>query len=211
MWQLERLAQRRAANTQLEQVLSEAPLAITADYMPTNLSPLKDRLVFVRGEYDFAYQGIIKLQNWQGRAGVYVIAPLVLEDGETAVLINRGWIPDDAINQLANWNKPGQVTVNGYVSLSQVLDRSSNTTPTAELAWFRVDIDQIQAQLPYKLLPFYVTEWTEEEEIGELPVHLSREIDLSDGPHLSYAIQWFIFSLMLGVGYLVFVRRSFDE
>ena len=37
---------------------------------------------------------------------------------------------------------------------------------------------------------------------------MAKEIDLSEGPHLSYAMQWFIFSLGLGIGYVVFVRRS---
>ena len=213
IWQLDRLAQRRAVNVQLEQVLHEPPLLITADYMPTDLPSLQDRLVIAQGEYDFAYQGIIKLQRWQGRAGVHVVAPLVLADGKTAILINRGWIPDDVIGQLADWNEPGQVTINGYVSLSQTLNRDRNNTAAsaAELAWFRVDIDQIQAQLPYTLLPFYVIEWIEGEETADLPVPLPREIDLSEGSHLGYAIQWFTFSLMLGVGYLFLVRRSLDE
>ena len=213
IWQLDRLAQRRAVNVQLEQVLHEPPLLITADYMPTDLPSLQDRLVIAQGEYDFAYQGIIKLQRWQGRAGVHVVAPLVLADGKTAILINRGWIPDDVIGQLADWNEPGQVAINGYVSLSQSLNRDRNNTAAsaAELAWFRVDIDQIQAQLPYTLLPFYVIEWIEGEETADLPVPLPREIDLSEGSHLGYAIQWFTFSLMLGVGYLFLVRRSLDE
>ena len=212
VWQLDRLRERRVANAQLEQTLNEAPLEITADFTPTNLPSLKDRLVFAQGEYDFAYQGIIKLQNLRGQAGVYLVAPLVLGDGETAVLVNRGWIPEAATGQLSDWDKQGQVRVEGYVALSQTLSRASdNVAPADELAWFRVDIDQIQAQLPYELLPFYIVEWAEAEETADLPTHLPREIDLSEGSHLSYAIQWFSFMLMLGVGYLFFVRRSLYE
>ena len=212
IWQVDRLDQRRVANAQLARALNEPAFAIRADFIPTDLSALKDRLVFAEGEYDFAYQGIIKLQNYQGRAGVYAVAPLVLEDGETAVLVNRGWIPESAIGQPADWNESGQVTINGYVALSQTLSRARNgVAPSDELAWFRVDIEQIQAQLPYKLLPFYIVEWTDGQETADLPLPLPREIDLSEGPHLSYAIQWFIFTLILGGGYLLFVRRSLQH
>jgi surfeit locus 1 family protein len=41
-----------------------------------------------------------------------------------------------------------------------------------------------------------------------LPVEIAKEIDLSDGPHLSYAMQWFIFSLGLGAGCVLYVNRS---
>ena len=212
-WQLDRLEQRRAANAQLAAALREPPIELTADFSPTDPAQLKDRLVFAQGEYDFIYQGIIKLQNFRGQAGAYVVAPLVLADGETAVLVNRGWVPNAATTQLSELDEPGVVTVNGYVGLSQSLTRarSSNGPPSDELAWFRLDIEQIQAQLPYRLLPVYIVEWADGEETAELPVHLNREIDLSEGPHLSYAIQWFIFSLMLGVGYVFFVRRGINE
>ena len=33
-------------------------------------------------------------------------------------------------------------------------------------------------------------------------------VDLSEGPHLGYAIQWFLFATVLGVGYYFFVRRQ---
>jgi surfeit locus 1 family protein len=79
------------------------------------------------------------------------------------------------------------------------------------LAWFRLDIGQIQAQLPYRLLPVTIVEWSGEEETADLPISLERDIDLSEGPHLGYAIQWFAFTVMLGVGYVFFVRRKINE
>lgn len=212
IWQLDRLEERRTANAQLAAALNDPPFELTADFSPTDPAQYKDRLVYAEGHYDFAYQGIIKLQNFQGRSGVFVVAPFVLADGETAVLVNRGWVPDAFTEQLSELDEPGEQTVSGYVGLSQTLSRAaSDAPPTDELAWFRLDIAQIQKQLPYKLLPLYIVEWTDEEETADLPIQLDREIDLSEGPHLSYAIQWFTFSIMLGVGYLFFVRRKINE
>lgn len=216
IWQLDRLEERRVANVQLVQALESPPVELTADFTAPDLNTFKDRLVTAVGEYDFTYQGIIKLKNFQGRSGVYLVVPLVLADGETAVLVNRGWIPDAMVEsylaQIAQPETSETVTVAGYVALSEKLSRGGgNGSPSDDLAWFRIDVDQIQSQLPYRLLPFYVIEWAEGEEMAEPPLHLPREIDLSEGSHLSYAIQWFIFTLILGGGYLLFVRRSLHE
>ena len=211
-WQLDRLAEKRAANAQLQQALNQPPLELTADFPPEDLELLQDRLVFAQGHYDFAYQGIIKLQNFRGQAGVHVVAPLVLADGETAVLVNRGWVPDAFATQLAELDEPEARTVSGYMGLSETLSRATDNGPTTdELAWFRLDIAQIQKQLPYKLLPVYIIEWSDEAETADLPLQLDREIDLSEGPHLGYASQWFAFALMLGIGYVFFVRQKIDE
>jgi surfeit locus 1 family protein len=92
------------------------------------------------------------------------------------------------------------------------LSRAANIAPPETLEWFRLDIEQIQSQIPYQLLPIYIVEWTEDvgTNTADLPVPIEREIDLSEGSHLSYAIQWFIFSLILGIGYVIFVRRSLN-
>jgi cytochrome oxidase assembly protein ShyY1 len=34
---------------------------------------------------------------------------------------------------------------------------------------------------------------------------------LDDGPHLSYAVQWFIFSIAVVVGWVLAVRKSIDS
>ncbi len=208
-WQLDRLEQRRASNARLAAALESAPLDLTNQDLPQDLPPLKDREAVATGTFDFAYQGIIKLQNWQGRPGVHLIAPLVLEGGETAVLVNRGWVPEESSpDNWAAYNEPGPLTINGYIGLTQILSRQlSTTTVTDKLAWYRVDIAAIQAQIPYKLLPIYIKQNPDSENI-QLPFRTEREVDLSEGPHLGYAIQWFLFSAMLGVMYSALVFKD---
>jgi surfeit locus 1 family protein len=85
-----------------------------------------------------------------------------------------------------------------------------------------VDIQAIQAQMPYELLPVYVLESaTEDVQFlsegmqsapddgdSDLPYRPEPEFDLSNGPHLGYAIQWFIFALILGIVYVSYVRKK---
>lgn len=218
IWQLDRLAQRRAANAQLLAALESAPIDLNAaigDYatlVPDAVSgDLANRDVTMTGAYDFANQRILKLQNWEGRAGVHLITPLVLDGSDVAVLVDRGWIPDaeyEAGNLFSAADVPQTVT--GYVALTETISRRTAeavvpATPGDEI--FRVDIAALGAELPYRLAPFYVKENPPADNM-QLPIRIAKEVDLSEGPHLSYAMQWFIFSLGLGIGYVVFVRRS---
>ena len=76
-------------------------------------------------------------------------------------------------------------------------------------SWYRVDTARIQPQVPYPLLPLFVQQ-TSGFVDGAMPA-ADVQIDLSDGPHLSYAIQWFAFATILLVGYAAYVRSRGAE
>lgn len=212
VWQMDRLQERRAANALLEQALAAPPLPLTAVSLPANPQSLENHNVLVSGRYDFDNQVALIVQNWNGQAGIHLIAPLVAADGQTAVLIDRGWIPDSQADPSAwtQYDQPGPITISGYVALSQTISRLGEKAipDTAQQQWYRVDVAAIQAQMPYTLLPVYVIESPPENGDTGLPYHTAREVDLSEGPHLSYAIQWIFFALLLGGGYLIYVNKS---
>jgi surfeit locus 1 family protein len=217
-WQLDRLSQRRAANAQLLAALESSPIDLNneisayADVAAADVAPdLANRDVLMTGSFDFANQRILKLQNWQGQPGVHLITPFLLDGSEVAVLVDRGWIPD-AEYQAGNTfdESSGSPTVDGYIALTETISRRTAdavvpVSPGAEL--FRVDIAAVQEEMPYALAPFFVKQAPLDGVPVSLPVRIPKEVDLSEGPHLSYAIQWFIFSLGLGIGYLFYVNR----
>jgi surfeit locus 1 family protein len=208
IWQLDRLQQRKDRNaTYLEQI-SVAPLVLKAEDIVAAPVLLKDRLAVAQGSYDFSEQIVIVQQNWQGRPGAHLVTPLVLEDGQTAVLVNRGWIPStDMSSDLAQFNEPDERPVEGSIQLSQELSGGRETIVSGpQQEWYRIDIGAIQEQMPYELFPFYLLATPPEGYQEQLPYRIAPEIDLSDGPHLGYAIQWFLFASILGLGYLFFVR-----
>jgi surfeit locus 1 family protein len=101
-------------------------------------------------------------------------------------------------------------TVEGYVALSQTLLRQPDTAsaprgPQREI--FRVNVNAIAPELPYELLPFYVVESPSAEGDATLPYNEPHQVDLSEGPHLGYAIQWFLFALILVGGYIAYVNH----
>jgi surfeit locus 1 family protein len=213
IWQLDRLEQRRARNVELRQALEATPLDLAAYQMPASTDELKNRDVVVRGKFDYSQQVYLKLQSWNGRPGGHLVTPLVIEGGETAVLVDRGWIPDSdaAVENWSKYKESSIATINGYIGLTQTLDApeaGGNQPAMPQLEWYRIDVEAIAAQMSYPLLPFYVVQRPLPNGNTEPPFRSEREIDLSEGPHLGYAIQWFIFALMLGGAYMVYVNKS---
>jgi surfeit locus 1 family protein len=215
IWQLDRLEQRKAHNAQIIQQLGLPPLPLTVETLPDDLSTMKYRRASASGEFDFSHQVVLLYQNWMNTPGVHLITPLVLEDGSRAVLVDRGWIPNDqaAPENWSQFDNPGPAHVNGFVQLSQVVPSHSRKT-TQEIAtgpqseWYRVDIEAIQDQMPYQLLPVYILQSPPETEDTLLPYQVEPEFDLSNGSHLSYAIQWFSFAAILGIIYLRYVGKK---
>jgi surfeit locus 1 family protein len=212
VWQLDRLAQRRAGNAVLIEQLTSSPFSLNSDQLPADLADLRDRPAVARGRFDFEQQLVLTQQSWGGFPGVHLITPLLLDGSDGAVLVDRGWIPAEeaAAGELERYNEAKIQIVNGAFQLSQTLSGGRETvTDGPQQEWYRVEIEAIQRQLPYELLPIYMLQSPGSEE-QELPYKIEPEIDLSEGPHLGYAIQWFIFAtiLVFGYGYYVITRSG---
>jgi surfeit locus 1 family protein len=216
VWQFDRLAERRAENAVLTAVLASEPLSLTDEPLPADVTEWKDRQVVVAGEFDLDNQVVLLVQSWQGQAGVHLNTPFVLAGGHTAVLVDRGWVPQTDVDNdnLALYDETGPVMLVGVVALSQKLSRYGDASAEAEgvqTAVYRIDVPRLQAQLPYDLLPFYVVQAPPPGGNSHPPLRELPEVDLSEGPHLSYALQWILFTLILGGGYLIFVWRSLNQ
>lgn len=212
IWQLDRLEERREINMLIADVLNNEPLRLPDAVPPNDPDLLRDRDAIASGTYDFENQRLLILQTWGGRNGVNLITPLVLDGGETAVLIDRGWVPDaeaDLQTIAEKYNTPSAETVTGYVALTETLTRQSGggTAVRPENEIYRVDVAAIGAELPYELLDFYVVQAPLENDLDAFPYRKTKVVDLSEGSHLSYAIQWFLFALVLIVLYPIFIRR----
>lgn len=217
VWQLERLEQRRAANTVIQAQLAAPPLDLNREPPPDTASAARYRQVTAVGSYDIARQVFVVQQRYNERLGQYVITPLQIAGSDQVILVNRGWIPgsDDGLAAWPDFPVTGTVTVTGYIRATETLPDRLQTVPLTSSApqeeWFRVDVAGIAAQLPYPLLPFYIQQTPETATPPAndiLPYRIPLEIDLSDGSHLGYAVQWFIFSLTLGLGYIYYIHKQ---
>ncbi len=218
-WQLDRLAQRRALNARVTAQINAPVLDLNNNLPIDQLSSMEYRSVTVVGVYDSSQEVILRNQVYGDQPGYAVITPLKIQGSDYSVLVERGWIPlDQATPALrAKYAEPGVVTVKGIIRLSQTQPTFAGASdPTLAPgqthldAWDMVNVARIQQQVSLKLLPVYIQDapdpaWT------ALPYRSVIMPDLSDGPHLSYAIQWFLFAAMLGIGYPFLVRRSLKK
>ena len=98
----------------------------------------------------------------------------------------------------------GPVTVEGYLQRSFGPPRVSGDERTTVA---HLDLDWFDEEVPGEAYPVSVRLVDQEPaQSGTLPVLLDPP-DLGEGPHLSYAVQWFIFSTIAIVGYPTILRR----
>ena len=213
VWQLNRHEWRKELNAEQAARLAQPPTLINdlADY--SALLNMVDQQVTVRGQFDYSEQIVLKNQNNEVVGpGVHLVAPFVLDGDEHAILVDRGWLStsewqagdygqyDEALTELA-----------GVVTLYQKPGRNAEVgVDSAELAQtelFRIVQEQMQARSEHDLLPVVFRQTGDESNLTDRPWRESWEVELSAGNHLSYAVQWFSFALIFGIGYLFWLDR----
>lgn len=214
-WQLDRLAQRRAYNARVQAMVAAPPLTIEGPQsLPDDPNLWQFRHAVAEGEYDFAHQVAVRNRFWQGHVGFHLLTPLRLKGSEAAILVDRGWIPPE-MSDPADWrafDEPGLVRVQGYLQKSEVSPGGSDRPArSGSRLVYWADVEAIGEGLPYPLLPAILVQEPAEGELpqeGEYPIREPLQLELSEGPHLGYAIQWFFFSALLPLGYLYWLTRD---
>jgi surfeit locus 1 family protein len=75
--------------------------------------------------------------------------------------------------------------------------------------WKYINLEKLSEQIPYEIESIYIEKMAKENEL--YPVPAFKDIEITQGPHLGYAIQWFFFAALLGGGYPVFIRKTLGE
>ena len=213
IWQLDRLEQRRAFNAQFESARAQPALDLNQE-QPEDIIEMEWRAVEVTGEYDFENQIALRNQYYGDQYGYHLLTPLRFTG--TTVLVDRGWIPAEGNSAPADWRKydeAGTVTVSGQIRLGQAKPRFGGVAdPLPEDGarleiWNNADLTRIASQMPYPVLPVYIQPEQDANDT-EPPIPFQPEIELTEGPHFGYALQWFTFATILFVGYPFFLRKQ---
>jgi cytochrome oxidase assembly protein ShyY1 len=210
-WQLHRLDDRRHANAILTANTATAPVPVEQVMTPgADPSAVGDdqtwRQVSATGHYDLAGEVLVRKRPLEGRNGFWVATPFVTTTG-TVLVVNRGWI--EAVGGATSGVQApappaGQMTVIGRVRASETAPASQpGDLPTGQVT----DLDVRLVAGTAASYPGYVDLVSSEppQAAGLTPLPLP---DLSEGPHLSYALQWILFALVAVGGFVVLVRRE---
>lgn len=205
LWQLDRLEERRAQNEVVEARTSSEPL-------PVEAGPLRDDLEFrpavVTGEVVEPDVARIANRSQGGVAGEYVVAIVELGDG-SLLAVNRGFVPVNAEVELIDL-PTGTVELSGWLRNSVEPEGWFAVADTGE---GRIMPRLNTAALSDRLDRPVVAAWlqlaapdNDSATTAQFPDPVPLP-ELSEGPHLSYAGQWFIFAVLGTVFYLATVRR----
>jgi surfeit locus 1 family protein len=209
-WQIARLHQREQHNALVisRERLAPAPLvSLTSPSPPASAGSLIYRRVSVRGVYDLDAEVVLFGRALDDTNGNDLLTPLRMGDGQV-VVVDRGWVPAELDRLPVRQASPpaGSVTVTGVLFPPEAHGSGSPQTRVPGLS--KIDLGKIGGQLGHSVLPVYI--WLQRQEPAQ-PGSLPRFVPLpplSNGPHFSYAVQWFLFALVGIVGYPIVLRRE---
>jgi surfeit locus 1 family protein len=205
IWQLQRLAERKQLNTELRSRAATRP--VTLAELPKDTAAAHFRRVAISGTYDYDHEFTLINRSRNGSPGVNIITPLKSAAG-TAVLVNRGWVyaPDGMTVDLARWREPSTMEGDGYVEFFRkgIGAAKSSSHPRA-YRW--VDSTTISQAVPYASRPYLVVLIDSTHKGENVPPRVDVP-PLDEGPHKSYAIQWFSFAAISIFGTIFYLRRK---
>lgn len=208
-WQFARRAQARAEIDRIDANYS-APARPVAEVLPQrdvyDDDANKWQTVSVTGEYLDEVMLVRNRPNAQS-VGFNMLAMLRSDAGEVLV-VDRGWIPAGSTPDTPGVILPppeGTVTVTARLKGSEPMisgrERSGNTVATINLPQLEQIVDEPLYTGAYGLLE---TE-SVPAEAGALPAKPERD----EGPHLSYALQWYVFIVMAWIGLAYAARQEY--
>ncbi|MFE0058132.1 SURF1 family protein, partial [Streptomyces sp. NPDC059003] len=149
--------------------------------------------------------------NADDEVGFHVLTPFVLTDGKV-LLVNRGWIPANG-PQTAFPKIPapprGEVTVTGRLMADETSAQSGikNVRGLPDRQIMLISSGQQAHALGKRVLGGYV-EQTAPDQPGGSPQLLAEPDHSGIGPHMAYAVQWWLFAAGVPIGWVVLVRRE---
>lgn len=209
-WQWNRYEGRKSSN-EVQAANMALPTQGAEQVMPPG-SEITDanrwRTVTATGTYLPAAEVLVRKRPMQNSNGFWVVTPLVTANREVLV-VNRGWIRADADAKSTPTVPPpptGTVTVEGRIEPSSPSQgpRPSDL-PAGQVS--TLDVQSIGTLAGATVLPGYIDLIASEppQAAGLTPIPAP---EISEGPHLSYSMQWIAFAVMFVVGLVLLLRRE---
>lgn len=203
IWQLARLKQRRAFNETVTSRLAAAPADVTT--LPADTSLGHYRRVTGAGRMLYDREVVYAGRSHEGSPGVDFLTPMKIAGHDTVVMVNRGWAYsfDAASIDNARWKEKDSLVVSGFAETFPGKERQ-----VTERRVHVLDRAAIQSLVGLPVAPYVIVETSDSSAHADsVPVRMTFPA-LDEGPHKSYAIQWFSFAVIAVVGGVALSRRS---
>jgi cytochrome oxidase assembly protein ShyY1 len=210
-WQLARRAEAQAEIQRVDNNWSAEPVPLD-EALPTLDSfdeSQKWLPVVMEGEYLQEDELLVRTRPRAGMPGFEVLTPLQLADG-TVFIVNRGWLPtgsaQDAPDVVPSAPE-GTVTVVARLKAGEpsLAGRSSSGNQISTIQLHEIS-DRLGTENYTGAYGLMISESPEATDPRPLAVIKPPR---DEGPHLSYAFQWYVFAIMAFIGLAWAARQEF--
>jgi len=209
-WQFARRAEAQAEIAKVEANYDREPVPFAEELAAVDAWDEQQEWtpVVVEGEYLVDDEMLVRNRPRAGRVGYEVLTPLRLADG-TIFIVNRGWIPSAGLNRASEVPAAptGEVEVVARLKPTEP-QIAGRTDPEGTNQVATIRLEGIDERLgggvhtgAYGQLVSEDPEPAEQAQLAARPV-------LDEGPHLSYALQWFVFATLAFIGYGYLLRQE---
>ncbi|MFG2503710.1 SURF1 family protein [Streptomyces sp. NPDC048441] len=216
-WQLHRHEHRVAQNAEISKALDAKPVPAEQLTSPGHSVSKSERYrrVSAQGTYDTKHEVVVRRRtNSDEEIGFHVLTPFVLDDGKV-LLVNRGWIPANG-PQTAFPKIPappkGENTVTGRMMTDETSAESGikNLQGLPDRQIMLISSGQQAHSLGKEVLGGYI-ELTSPKPADGSPQVIGEPEHSDIGPHMAYAVQWWLFCAGVPIGWVVLVRREVKD
>lgn len=202
-WQYHRGIDRHSRNSIIEARIAKSPLELRK--VENNLSNYEWQTVSASGVFDSKKQILLRNRYNEGKYG-YEVLTLFTSDDSRQFWVDRGWVEAGATATTAPIVTPvpeSRVSIIGRLRLDSSLPRGSFFALPGKGQSL---VSELNAQSQLNTEKFYI-DLISGSEPELTPVVSAQLPELSDGPHMAYALQWIFFGGLVIYGRIL-IRRT---
>ncbi len=202
-WQYHRGVDRHARNSMIQNHISLP--AVTLDSVKNTPLAFEWQTVTSKGEFNPTEQILLRNRYNDGVYGFEVLTLFTTSKNEK-FWVDRGWVKAGSTATTAPSVTPtpqGSVTISGRLRLDSSLPRGSFFALPADGKGL---ISKLNAQSQLNTENFYI-DLLSGSESSLTPAVTAQLPELSDGPHMAYALQWLFFAGLVVYGRIL-IRRT---
>ena len=202
-WQYHRGVDRHARNAIIEKHIALAPVAL--DSVKDSPLAAEWKTVTTQGTFDSSQQILLKNRYSEGFYGFEVLTLFTTPNNEK-FWVDRGWVKAGATATIAPTITPpptNEVSITGRLRLDSSLPRGAFFALPANGEGL---ISKLDAQSQLDTQDYYI-DLLSGSESSLTPKVTAQLPELSDGPHMAYALQWLFFGGLIIYGRIL-IRRT---
>jgi surfeit locus 1 family protein len=202
-WQYHRGVDRHARNAVIEERIAKSPIELNT--VTSELPNYEWQTVSTSGTFDTNKQILLRNRYNDGKYG-YEVLTLFKSNDNKNFWVDRGWVQAGATATTApvvTALPQGEVSIMGRLRLDSSLPRGSFFALPGKGEGL---VSELNAQSQLNTEKFYI-DLLSGSETSLTPEVTAQLPELSDGPHMAYALQWIFFGGLVIYGRIL-IRRT---